>query len=214
MNGSKKYPVAEKFAAPQGEGLYTGTPMKFIRFVGCSVGKGVCTACDTDFDKQYEERGGGMFTAAELLEWAQGYEHVCFTGGEPLDRNLVELIETFEVNNIFSHIETSGTKRPLWLTKEMLRKVWLTVSPKPGWLPEMIELADEVKVIYSGLGDGPGWPTLVNALEWAKDTIVYLQPRNDTFDIDRSQMDQVTSLVVANPTLRLSTQLHKVLGTR
>ena len=35
----KKYPIAEIFTSPQGEGLYTGTLMTFIRFAGCSVGK-------------------------------------------------------------------------------------------------------------------------------------------------------------------------------
>ena len=32
-------PIAEIFVAPQGEGIYTGTMMMFIRTAGCSVGK-------------------------------------------------------------------------------------------------------------------------------------------------------------------------------
>lgn len=35
----KKYPVAEYFTSPQGEGVYTGTLMTFIRLAGCTVGK-------------------------------------------------------------------------------------------------------------------------------------------------------------------------------
>lgn len=36
---SKKYPIAEQFTSPQGEGAWTGTLMTFVRLAGCSVGK-------------------------------------------------------------------------------------------------------------------------------------------------------------------------------
>lgn len=35
----KIYPISEIFTSPQGEGLFAGTAMTFIRFAGCSVGK-------------------------------------------------------------------------------------------------------------------------------------------------------------------------------
>jgi 7-carboxy-7-deazaguanine synthase len=38
-NSDKKYPIAEVFTSPQGEGVWTGTLMTFIRLAGCSVGK-------------------------------------------------------------------------------------------------------------------------------------------------------------------------------
>lgn len=34
-----KYPISEIFTSPQGEGIYTGFMMTFIRLSGCSVGK-------------------------------------------------------------------------------------------------------------------------------------------------------------------------------
>lgn len=34
-----QYPISEVFTSPQGEGLYTGIMMTFIRLSGCSVGK-------------------------------------------------------------------------------------------------------------------------------------------------------------------------------
>ena len=39
MTEEKKYPISEIFTSPQGEGLYAGTLMTFIRLAGCSVAK-------------------------------------------------------------------------------------------------------------------------------------------------------------------------------
>lgn len=210
-----KYPVAEKFFAPQGEGLYTGTPMAFIRFVGCSVGKRICTSCDTNFEKIDLSKGGGLFTVDELIHWAEGFKHVCLSGGEPLDRNLQPLIEAFASKNVKCHIETSGTKLPAWLYL-VSHHIWLCVSPKPGFLPEMVTLhADEVKVIFEGLGKSKmGWPTLDQAILWSQNQLVYLQPRNLKEQVDPFELKKVLHIVMEHPTLRISVQLHKFLGTR
>lgn len=215
-----KYPVAERFKSLQGEGLYTGTPMAFIRLVGCSVGQKVCTSCDTDFDKLYEHLGGGLYTVDELNEWIGDYLHVCITGGEPLDRDLTPLIHGIfdRMQVVRIHFETSGTKDPQWF-REMRTiygsRIHVCVSPKPGYTQHMIDDADEVKVIHKGLGDGPGWPTLQNALDWARQGIrVYLQPRNLKKDPDEKATQEVIELVKRFPTLRASFQLHKIINER
>lgn len=54
----KKYPISEIFTSWQGEGLWAGTRMTFIRFAGCNVGK--------KFSKEfYEERYKRYTTDAE-----------------------------------------------------------------------------------------------------------------------------------------------------
>lgn len=236
-----KYFVAEKFRSIQGEGVYTGTPMAFIRFVGCSVGKTICQHCDTDFDTSMPWRGGGEFTERELMHWARDYEHVCLTGGEPLDQDLEPLFEfgrhssvTEDHKKVF-HIETSGTKAlPFWRG----RRHWMCVSPKPGFLEEIVLAADEVKVIVPGLGeinekvakhwvleaDDIGesralrqkelkrWPSLEDAKRWAAaGKIVFLQPRNGKFDVDKNNLLYVQDLIRDHPELRLSVQMHKIL---
>src|SRR5918994_1927950 len=103
-----KYPVAERFKSIQGEGLYCGTPMAFIRLVGCSVGKDVCHACDAEFERQMPELGGGLYSPEELRDWVGDYRYVCVTGGEPLDRDLRPLLQVLDAA---SHVETSGTKQ-------------------------------------------------------------------------------------------------------
>lgn len=211
-----KYPVAERFKSLQGEGLYTGTPMAFIRLVGCSVGHKVCTACDTDFDKVYPELGGGLYTPEELKEWAGDYEHVCITGGEPLDRDLEPLFLTLlSFPKKMVHIETSGTVWKPWVDDADQDSIHICVSPKPGWREDMIRNCNEIKVIHKGLGDGEGWPTLQNALDWAKEGhVVYLQPRNFKKDPDEPATQEVVELVKRFPQLRASFQLHKILNER
>lgn len=222
-----KFPIAERFKSCQGEGLYTGVPMAFIRLVGCSVGQKICTACDTDFTKCHQNLGGGMYTSTELLEWVDKYKHVCITGGEPLDRDIRPLLKALQGSGIASHIETSGTKCPDWLlghtyikgvitgTMVRLPNLWICVSPKPGYLDSMISMADEVKVILGGLGDGEGWPSLEQALKWADEgKLVYIQQRNDRLEINGPALQEALHVVHEHPNLRLSVQLHKFLRTR
>lgn len=233
-----RYPLAERFLAPQGEGQFSGTQMAFVRTVGCSVGQGVCTACDTDFDRMRPDLGGGAYEPDEILDWAAPCRRLCLTGGEPLDRDLRPLILAAAGRGATCHVETSGTRHPEWLDpidqpREHGRHavgtetpdghlawrwldLWVAVSPKPGYRPEMVErVADEVKVILGGLGEGPGWPTVADAVRWADaGKLVYVQPRNFRLDPDMDALREALAVVAAHPQLRLSAQLHKFVRTR
>lgn len=233
---SIKYQVAEIFTSLQGEGIWTGTPMTFIRFVGCSVGKTVCHHCDTDFDRPYEWKGGGEFTIEELLAKVHA-NHICLTGGEPLTQDLLPLIEATK-QHIF-HIETSGTVIPDWMSQMQWKPfqgtvtkriplgivqgqsqkfldlpIWLTVSPKPGFHQHMLSLADEIKIIVPGLGSGDGWPGPEVAMAYARMKPVFLQPRNGKRDINKENLELCQELVLKHPELRLSLQAHKMLVVR
>jgi hypothetical protein len=112
------------------------------------------------------------------------------------------------------HIETSGTKL---LPANVVHNdnVWVTVSPKPGWLGGMIIRANELKIIVPGLSDAPGvWPTVDQAVQWSLQKPVYLQPRNGKFDIEMNNLRLCEELVLEHPSLRLSPQLHKLLRVR
>lgn len=204
-----QYSIAERFRSVQGEGVYVGVPMAFIRFTGCSVGKKVCSACDTDFDSQLSWRGGGSYTADELCDWAYPFSTLCLTGGEPLNQSLEEIFSAAAARSLRVHIESSGTVK---LADDMDRIHWLCISPKPGFLPEMIELADEIKIIVPSLGVGEGWPTLEDALAWAESgKPVFLQPRNAKHDVDKVNLKYVLDLLQEHPQFRLSVQLHKLI---
>jgi 7-carboxy-7-deazaguanine synthase len=226
---SVHYQIAEKFKSVQGEGIFAGTPMAFIRFVGCSVGKKICHACDTDFDRTYPWLGGGSFSADELLVWAGRYEHICLTGGEPLDQDLRDLFSAVELFSMI-HVETSGTKRIRSFldscrvepdTKDfeqgsfLRSRLWICMSPKPGFLEENVPQADEIKVIVPGLGNGDGWPTIEDAIRWGQlGKPVFLQPRNEKHVVNWDHIALVSDLVKEHPELRMSVQLHKLLKVR
>lgn len=211
-----KYQVAERFHSVQGEGIYAGVPMAFIRFVGCSVGKRICQHCDTDFDNPFPWMGGGEYTETELGVFVGQHQHVCLTGGEPLDQELFHLNAHLHRLGKTVHVETSGTV--LYHVDRHERIDHICVSPKPGWQSEMIDLADEIKVIVPGLGINPPtgtrWPDINDARFWARKKIVYLQPRNGKFDVEMNNLRLCEQLVQQYPELRLSVQLHKILRAR
>jgi organic radical activating enzyme len=207
------YQVAERFKSIQGEGVYAGTPMAFIRFVGCSVGKKVCQHCDTDFEKSYEHLGGGEYSIEELFDWAKPYQHICLTGGEPLDQDLYPFVRASHADCMI-HIETSGTVVVDYLDPGRWKWVWVTMCPKPGYKSEMLDCASEIKVIVPGLGNGEGWPKVRDAMRWAETVPVFLQPRNAKFDIDQNNLRVCEELVQQHPNLRLSVQLHKIMKVR
>ena len=245
----KKYPVAEIFNSPQGEGQYTGTLMTFIRFAGCSVGKKLtpglrqgwmnrqsvfaerieipiyteqcCTydgrpfLCDTDF------RTKEVLTVGQIIERIpKGMEHVCLTGGEPLIHDLEPLVT--RLKEMFDddlgvkyhmpciHVETSGTID--WPEYDFdTGYIWLTVSPKFGVLEEMLEFADEVKILVDENFDESKLPAVMQN-SWAGN--VYIQPINAEFAIDDKNMQRVLELQKKHPSWKISSQMHKIWHVR
>jgi 7-carboxy-7-deazaguanine synthase len=207
------YPIAEEFHSIQGEGVWIGTPMKFIRLAGCNVGRevpgipkpyhlchsaaGTPFTCDTDYDKHYEQ------TVADLLEdvWE---EHICLTGGEPMLHDLYPLMEAAVPNLI--HIETSGT-----VFKHYPNTFWLTVSPKQGCLKEMLLAADEIKFIVNNTRD-----ELAEIEKMAAHTAaqIFVQPANLQDKMYLPNVEYCLSILKKHPDWRLSPQLHKLLHMR
>jgi len=247
----KRFPIAEMFTSPQGEGLYTGTLMRFIRIAGCSVGRKmkdseergqwgvreeallnerfpliniyreVCTtfdgrefACDTDFSTKQ------VLTADEIANGVgDDIEHVCITGGEPLNHNLTQLLCTLQDKGCYVHIETSGTVSirnayPNFVPSDLVDIskdgwLWITVSPKRGVLPEMISLASEVKLLIDD-----GFDPYCVSKEFRAKELVYLQPINGEFQISDKNMQRCLALQKAFPHFRISLQAHKLWKVR
>lgn len=166
----QKLNLSDHFYSLQGEGVYAGTPMYFIRFAGCSVGfkkfkppGGIQTwgcetlrktkfLCDTDFS--LKERVP-LHRLVALWKKHQ-VSHLCVTGGEPFDQP-VENLNALESAFIHCtgegmiHYETSGTVNE-WKLFDFLKPPmngltvvsrWLTVSPKFKYHKTMVNFWPE-----------------------------------------------------------------------
>ena len=99
--------IVEIFDSIQGEGLFIGTPMTFVRLAGCNLR---CRWCDTKY--ALDIASGKEMTVDQILRRIH-YPDVCITGGEPLlqHRELVTLCERLR-ERAMVHIETNGTILP------------------------------------------------------------------------------------------------------
>ncbi|MFH2069701.1 MAG: 7-carboxy-7-deazaguanine synthase QueE [Elusimicrobiota bacterium] len=126
-------PVADVFFSFQGEGVYLGQPMVFIRFAGCNL---ICDYCDTperDMKVKHREMDARQLAAKTLKLWNKNISHikkslkpkysravnkridfvptVSLTGGEPLmyASFLMHLLPLLKKLNLRIYLETNGT---------------------------------------------------------------------------------------------------------
>jgi 7-carboxy-7-deazaguanine synthase len=231
------YPVAEIFSSIQGEGANTGVSMAFIRLAGCSVGKAYTPEakatlglqvyqhkcvdwanhgfpCDTDY------RTHRTCTVSSLLatEEVKRALWVCITGGEPLNHDLRPLTTALIRAHKHVQVETSGTVATTKLCEQWVQfhrsggPLHLTVSPKAGFLLEVLNMADEVKILV-----GPEFNEDDFEYEFGqlfRTGRVWVQPINNEHKINDINLHRCQALLVKYPTLNLSVQLHKYLGVR
>ncbi len=174
-----------------------------------------------EHDLTFEEIAGLIRNAnGELQGIGAQVRRVCLTGGEPfLHPNLPELVEFLlgpsKLNLDMVHIETSGTL-PIQVDFGDGR-VWITCSPKVGYLSGNFPWIDEYKIVLSeqktDLALLPA--RLEELLQGVSDRIpVYLQPENAIESLHAPNFRWLSEFVVTHPRYRLSLQLHKVLGVR
>lgn len=102
----KKYPIAEIFTSPQGEGVYTGTSMTFIRLAGCTVGRKFPKAKYEDtFKTIYHERDS-MSDRQERVPGLPIYTEQCtlYDGRTFACDTDYRMKGRMDVENIFAHV--------------------------------------------------------------------------------------------------------------
>ena len=221
-------PISEEFHSLQGEETYAGTPMHFIRLAGCNVGKHPSTVtweigkdehfpilktgkvayrchtydgrgfwCDTDFQKSEPMDLDTLLNNT----WER---HICLTGGEPLlhASKLYQISDECQARGIMLHVESSGT---------ILELVpgWLTVSPKEGFLEEMIDWADEIKLL---IDDGFHLDLVPKCI--LDHDNVFVQPINAELALNPANFKHTMEVLRVRPDWKCSVQLHKLLGLR
>lgn len=97
--------LTETFESIQGEGLFTGIPMFFIRTSRCNLR---CAWCDST----YTFYGGKETKLEDIIGAAENskLDWVCLTGGEPLlQKEAPELVRKLTEMGKYVLIETSGS---------------------------------------------------------------------------------------------------------
>ena len=199
-------PVMESFYTLQGEGYHQGKAAYFIRLGGCDVG---CVWCDVkeswDADKHPIKAIEQIITdaKAEIQQSTINNIIAVVTGGEPLMHNLDTLTKALLQAGFKTNIETSGSS-PLSGSWN-----WICLSPKKfkAPLPEVIEVANELKVVVYNKSDFAWGESFAKQVH--KDCKLYLQP-------EWSKRETVTPLIIdyikQNPQWQTSLQVHKYLN--
>ena len=209
------YYVQEIFYSLKGEGLWTGTPMSFIRLSGCNLN---CEFCDTVHDRQKP------MTINEIIEEVLKYPSykVVLTGGEPLIQPVEELLNILHDHRFSVHLETNGTQP---IQDSFYQFDWIAVSPKsPVETLSKItfRLADEIKFLC-GL---PGWEEYIDEVMMKMVVLqkarLYLMPlakakffyhglnrsREELIDVN---IETAKNYCLNHPEFSFCVQLHKVL---
>ena len=140
----KTYPLIEVFYSIKGEGLWTGTPMLFLRFAGCNQS---CTFCDTPSAKQMDLSHEQILK--ELNNLSRDCHRIVITGGEPNIHDLRSLFNFLHDFGFDLHMETNGQ----W-TEYIQHNIegidFLTISPKSidRLSQAAFDRCDEVKYPY------------------------------------------------------------------
>ncbi|RIO83467.1 7-carboxy-7-deazaguanine synthase QueE, partial [Staphylococcus haemolyticus] len=127
-----KIPVLEIFGPTiQGEGRVIGRKTMFVRTAGCDYR---CSWCDSAFTWDGSAKEDiQLMTAEEIYNQLKKiggdhFDHVTISGGNPaLIKGIQDLVDLFEEKQIYSALETQGSKFQPWM-----RQINdLTISPKP-----------------------------------------------------------------------------------
>jgi organic radical activating enzyme len=219
------YPIAEIFYSIQGEGANVGRAAWFVRLAGCCVGKkttfgeganmlkagnfpilchtadGTPFACDTDFrareTKNEEEIGDQLRSEAQCTL-------VFITGGEPFAQDILPLVRYLYHSGYEVWVETSGTR---FINTEYLQYCQIILSPKAGCIPANYRIAHHLKILVDVQTELPAL---------LEHPMIYLQPIEAPKDAERSadNVARAITLVLQNPEMKLSMQVHKALGVR
>jgi 7-carboxy-7-deazaguanine synthase len=222
------YPVSEIFYSIQGEGAQSGMPMVFVRLAGCTVGKPYTTTyksendlkvfqtecttwdgrkfpCDTDYRKKMSMTT--IKIVEEIRKLTTDCKWICITGGEPMMHNLTPLLKFLKEEGFLTHLETSGTT----LYYDSVSYIdWVVVSPKFPFNDMFAQLGDEIRILVD---NEFSWSKLPESVR-KNSHKVWISPINDVDSINPVNAGICSEIAKEHPEIRISLQIHKILGVR
>jgi len=199
INKGEMLPLMEEFYTIQGEGFHTGKAAYFIRIGGCDVG---CHWCDVK--ESWNAALHPPTLTDTIVSNAKSLANtVVITGGEPLMWELDYITNQLQINNLKTHIETSGAY-PLSGKWD-----WICLSPKKTKLPleGIYKEANELKMIISNNHDFKFAED--QAAKVSENCELFLQPEWSKREI---MTPKIVDYVMKNPQWKISLQTHKYLN--
>lgn len=202
------YPIHERFATWQGEGVHMGRSVFFIRTYGCPVHCPWCDSAGTWHPKWVPKEVTRMWPE-ELAEEAvvAGMNRAVITGGEPTIFNLNSLVNALSDRGIRSHLETSGAF-PITGALD-----WITLSPKKWKMPlqASVAQANEFKIIVETPEDIAFYYNALLDLrvnDVAPLRPIWLHPEWSQHE-NKQVLNAISEAVKKSDVLRAGWQLHK-----
>lgn len=202
--------ISEIFYSIQGEGVFTGVPMVFVRLQGCPFR---CVWCDSVHT--WDNKDGVEMSLEAVMEKVATFptKHVCITGGEPLaqPREFKSLANALKKQGYWTEVETSGGYE---LPMDAPIDSWVMDIKCPGSTMERYNKYGEVSRLREQdqlkfiVADRKDFDFALGVLEKHKPVChVLFGPSWD--QIDPSQLAEWVKNEA--PKARLSIQVHKVL---
>ena len=194
------FSVIEIFKSVQGEGVWTGTPMVFVRFAGCNLR---CSFCDTR--ESWDRESGRFMELSDIVEEvraiADNVRRVCFTGGEPLLQDKLDVLAgRLTIHGFKIHVETNGSIIPRY---DLGVFDWITMSPKG--ISARLSRCSELKIL---VGDEDyGWGRALRFFRWGE---LVFQPVMGEGEFERNLERAVTLAEQFGG--RVSLQVNKMIG--
>jgi 7-carboxy-7-deazaguanine synthase len=203
------YKVNEIFSSIQGEGIFIGLPMNFIRFTRCNLS---CRWCDTAYHK-----GTDLSCAAILKRLDKKIKWVSLTGGEPLmEKDLPSLISELKDKGFKVLLETNGSiynkrifsscdhisldlKAPSsgnCVHSEAAFRYCLT-HPKKSQIKVVVQDASDLRFFAKMHSFGVDYPNWIIQPEWSRINVI-----------------DYSKILSRYPGVRVIPQVHKVLKVR
>ena len=125
------------------------------------------------------------------------------TGGEPSLYNLNSFIKRLKRNSYEVAVESNGYE-----PNNIIEADWITYSPKNWDAINYSPFFNELKLIINISSD----PRKIVEIAANCSKPVYVQPQGDSNHINIANVQFCVDLIKQNPSIKLSLQLHKMIG--